>query len=224
MPPGLPTPRCGPKRACARSRWVNDASMLRCDGACGQGDQAPRVCCTVKPKPGSGRRGSRRDGDLITQAREAFVAAEDRHHIEQPRRGRAAGESGPQGLRDLAELDACRLGAARTAASVLSAVHSGSASSFGERPARCARPAAGQDRRRALSSSARGRSAKRNAAPSSSSTSVLARSFRPGMAASELRAVAASSVGRDRRAAGRCAAGSSRSRREQLRHRSTARM
>ena len=58
----------------------------------------------------SGRRGSRRDGDLVAQAREAFVAAQNVHHVEEPRRCRAAGEGGPQGLGDLAELDARCLG------------------------------------------------------------------------------------------------------------------
>ena len=175
--------RCGPKRACARSRWVNDASMLRCDRACGRGDQgAP---CLLHCEAGAGigkaritpgrRSRSRRRARLSSRPR-TVITSNSPGEVERPVRAARRGCATWPSLTPAASAEA------RTAVSVLSAVQAGSARASGER-LRGARasavPGAGGLCRRARAAARR----KGSAALSSSSTSVLARSFSPGMAA-----------------------------------------
>ena len=103
------------------------------------------------------------------------------------RRGGAAGERRPQGLRDLAELAARpprRTGARRPRSRPRSSRAAPRAPAGP--PARRARRLVGRGARAALSSSARGRGRVEVIGAVEELDSVLARSFRPGIAADEL--------------------------------------
>ena len=136
-----------------------------------------------RPRPPGGRFQPGR-----AHAGEALLAAKHGEHVENAGRGSSAGQRGAQRLRDLAELDAAslgkiahdRFGCCRVS---IRPWRPASAAKRRASPRRLAQDGFAPFRR-----SRAGVAAKRKRAPSMSSTSVLARSFRPGIAASSLRA------------------------------------
>ena len=203
---------CGRVTARPRAWRSREAAMALCAATKLASIAAARQACAAiarrqRPRPGRADRA------------EALVAPEHRQHVEDAGRGRAAGQRGAQRLRHLAELGAGRPrhSRARPPRSPRRSSRSSAVESAAAAPASMRAAAVVEDRRGLRVDARAGASANRNAAPSSSSTSVLARSFRPGMAASSLaRMRVVERRRRPRRPAGRAGSPSSASTRSRV--------